>query len=242
MVDFVNRCPLFDPLYIYPPLLDAAARIVGSRSSSLTETRERFGQARQCWTSRRRGTRCNRLAALGFILMIDAFGPDNGATRFIPGSHRWGDPPRMVVCRRTPRKWMSAHGPAGSLLCSMINVARPGRQPLHRPRRSRRARSFREGGRASTDFGRRMSSETRARLVPSRITFWQSRTPATDSPAAWGAEWSGRSVREAVANPLRDCSRLIRLQGRRRPLRWFDSAAACDARPNGRRLRLHLTA
>ncbi len=29
VVDFVNRGPLFDPVYIYPPLLDAAVQIVG---------------------------------------------------------------------------------------------------------------------------------------------------------------------------------------------------------------------
>ena len=33
VVDFVNRGPLFDPLYVYPPLLDAAARISARRSS-----------------------------------------------------------------------------------------------------------------------------------------------------------------------------------------------------------------
>jgi hypothetical protein len=27
--DFVNRGPAFDPLYVYPPLLDAALRVVG---------------------------------------------------------------------------------------------------------------------------------------------------------------------------------------------------------------------
>jgi hypothetical protein len=29
VVDVVNRGPLFDPLYVYPPLLDAAALTVG---------------------------------------------------------------------------------------------------------------------------------------------------------------------------------------------------------------------
>lgn len=51
VVDFVNRGPLFDPLYVYPPLLDAAARIVG-RSFKLSSLHARpFGQDRQCWTS-----------------------------------------------------------------------------------------------------------------------------------------------------------------------------------------------
>lgn len=29
----------------------------------------------------------------GFILMVDDFRPDNGATRFVPGSHRWSRAP-----------------------------------------------------------------------------------------------------------------------------------------------------
>jgi hypothetical protein len=47
VVDFVNRGPLFDPLYLYPPLLDAAARIVGwsFKLSSLNARTLRPGSA-----------------------------------------------------------------------------------------------------------------------------------------------------------------------------------------------------
>ena len=33
----------------------------------------------------------------GFILMIDEFRPDNGATRFVPGSHQWANDPEDVM-------------------------------------------------------------------------------------------------------------------------------------------------
>ena len=56
VVDFVNRGPLFDPLYVYPPLLDAVALTVGQTfklSSPRSTTRSRYGRK----GSRRAGSR-----------------------------------------------------------------------------------------------------------------------------------------------------------------------------------------
>ena len=95
VVDFVNRGPLFDPLYVYPPLLDAAARIVGPSfklSSLNARTLRPESAVLDIHVDVERDS--TEWPLLGFILMIDAFTPDNGVTRFIPGSHHWGDPPR----------------------------------------------------------------------------------------------------------------------------------------------------
>jgi len=37
---------------------------------------------------------------VGFILMLDPFRPDNGATRIVPGSHRWPELPEDVMSDR----------------------------------------------------------------------------------------------------------------------------------------------
>jgi ectoine hydroxylase-related dioxygenase (phytanoyl-CoA dioxygenase family) len=102
---------------------------------------------------------------LGFILMIDAFTPNNGATRFIPGSHHWSDPPKDGRMQEYTAQLVSAYGPAGSLL--VFNGSTWHGQGINGSNRSRRSLQgafIPRGGRASTDFCRRMSSETRARL------------------------------------------------------------------------------
>ena len=166
VVDFVNRGPVFDPLYVYPPLLDAAARISGPsfKLSSLNARTLRPGSAvLDIHVDVERDS--TDWPLLGFILMIDAFTPDNGATRFIPGSHHWGDPPGDGRLQEYSAQLVSACGPAGSLL--MFNGSTWHGQGINSSNRSRRSLQgafIPREGRAGTDFCRRMSSETRARL------------------------------------------------------------------------------
>lgn len=55
---------------------------------------------------------------VGFILMIDEFRSDNGATRFVPGTHREsGVPEKGMTDRRVDVDGqVLASGPAGSLI------------------------------------------------------------------------------------------------------------------------------
>jgi hypothetical protein len=92
--DFVNRGPEFDALYVFPPLLDACCRVIGQAfklSSFHARTLRPRISTQDLHVDVRRDSADWPL--LGFILMIDAFHPDNGATRFVPGSHRWPGAP-----------------------------------------------------------------------------------------------------------------------------------------------------
>jgi len=55
---------------------------------------------------------------LGLIFMVDDVRPDNGATRFIPGSHHRTDPPRAVLADPAARHSddVLACGPAGAVI------------------------------------------------------------------------------------------------------------------------------
>ena len=168
VVDFVNRGPLFDPLYVYPPLLDAVALTVGQpfKLSSLHARTLRPGS-----TVLDIHIDVERDSAdwplLGFIFMVDPFTPDNGATRFIPGSHRWSNSPRDVRLQEFTGQLVSACGPVGSLLVFHGSTWHgPGVNASKRPRRSLQGAFIPRDGRAATDFGARMQRETFERLSP----------------------------------------------------------------------------
>lgn len=166
VTDFVNRGPTFDPLYIYPPLLAAAARVVGPEfklSALHARTLHAGAGVLDIHVDVERGSRDWPL--LGFILMIDEFSQDNGTTRFLPGSHRWATSPQSARLQEHAAQLVSACGVAGSLL--VFNGSTWHGQGINtsgRPRRSLQGAFIPREGRASTYFAQRMSSGTRERL------------------------------------------------------------------------------
>jgi hypothetical protein len=168
--DFVNRGAEFDGLYIFPPLLDACHRVIGRpfKLSSLHARTLRPGAPGQdLHVDVRRDSADWPL--LGFILMIDAFRPDNGATRFVPGSHQWSDTPGDTTSDRPAEHGapVAACGKAGSLLVFNGSVWHGhGANTSNEPRRSLQGAFTPREGRAGTDFAARMQPETRARLGP----------------------------------------------------------------------------
>jgi len=168
--DFVNRGTEFDALYVFAPLLEACARVIGrpfKLSSMLARTLRPRSPAQELHVDVQRNSADWPL--VGFILMVDEFRPDNGATRFVPGSHRWPGTPEevMVDCRTDHDSQILACGPAGSLL--IFNGSTWHGHPANTsagPRRSLQGAFIPREGRAGTDFPARMRPETRARLGP----------------------------------------------------------------------------
>ncbi len=93
--DLLSHRSEFDCIYVHPPLLEACSQMIGQpfKLSSLLGRTLRSGATPQELHADL--TRDSEDAPLvGFILMIDPFREDNGATRFIPRSHQWTDLPR----------------------------------------------------------------------------------------------------------------------------------------------------
>ena len=167
VTDFVNRGAEFDDVYISPPLLEACCRIIGRpfKLSSFHARTLRPGSAtEELHTDVPRDSADWPL--VGFILMVDEFRPDNGATRFVPGSHLWLDAPEDVTDPRADYEGqVLAYGPAGSLLIfhgSAWHGHTANTSAL--PRRSLQGAFIPRDGRAGTDFAMRMRPETHARL------------------------------------------------------------------------------
>jgi hypothetical protein len=116
--DFVNRGPEFDGLYIYPAFLAACCRIIGGPfklSTMLARTLEPGAPAQALHADVRRNT--NGWPLVGFIVMVDEFHADNGATRFVPGSHLWPhEPDGLKDEAGAAGDEVLACGPAGSVI------------------------------------------------------------------------------------------------------------------------------
>jgi ectoine hydroxylase-related dioxygenase (phytanoyl-CoA dioxygenase family) len=101
--------------------------------------------------------------------MVDEFRPDNGATRFLPGSHHQTEPPQGVSTdpgAEHPEQALAC-GPAGSLL--IFNGSTWHGHTANssdRPRRSLQGFFVPRTGQAATDFGVRMLPQTGRRLSP----------------------------------------------------------------------------
>jgi hypothetical protein len=170
VVDFVNRGEAFDMLYVCPPLLDACRQVIGPEfklSSFHARTLHPRAPADDLHVDVRRHSRDWPL--VGFIYMIDAFTAENGATRFVPGSHLWPHGPEDAdadVSAARDRA-VQACGAAGSLIV-FNGSAWHGHSANHtdQPRRSLQGAFIPRDGRASTDFAGRMHPDTRARLSP----------------------------------------------------------------------------
>ena len=117
--DFVNRGPDFDELYVYAPILGACCSIIGrpfKLSVMLARTVNPNSPAQALHVDFRR--EADGWPMVGFIIMVDEFRSDNGATRFVPGSHTWpiipGDAMRDLALDHEPQ--VLACGPAGSVI------------------------------------------------------------------------------------------------------------------------------
>ena len=170
VTDFVNRGSEFDDLYVCPALLEACRQRIGGSfklSSLQARTLRPHAPAQVLHVDVRRNS--SDWPLVGFIFMVDAFRPDNGATRFVPGSQRWAGDPQDVTWDATaePADQVLACGEAGSLLIfdgsawhgHTANQSAKGRRSLQ-------GAFIPRGGRAATDFAARMLPETAVRLGP----------------------------------------------------------------------------
>lgn len=168
--DFVNRGSEFDELYVYQPVLEACCRVIGrpfKLSALLARTvRPRSGaQALHVDFERDAGG----WPMVGFILMVDEFRSDNGATRFIPGSHDWSTVP--VELTDDPladhQDQIVACGPAGSVIVYNGSVWHGHTaNSSGEPRRSIQGAYIRREAGSGVNLPERMRPDTLARIGP----------------------------------------------------------------------------
>lgn len=167
--DFVNRGSVFDDVYLHPPLLEACALVI-ERPFKLSALLGRTLRPRVPMQSLHVDFVRDDLGwpMVGFILMLDDFRPDNGATRFVPGSHRSA----TVVNdagdgAQDDGGSVPACGPAGSMILYNGSILHGhGANESDAPRRSLQGAYIRRDAPPGIDFSARMQPDTRARLTP----------------------------------------------------------------------------
>lgn len=160
--DFTNRRPELDGLYLHAPLLEACCKIINEpfRLSSVVartlhprkvpqKLHVDFPKHDDGWPM------------VGFIFMIDAFRPENGATCFLPRSHG------TTTAPTTFDGVVPACGPAGSMIIYNGSVWHEhGANLTDSPRRSIQGALIRRTEKSAIDWQARMRPETLSRLSP----------------------------------------------------------------------------
>jgi ectoine hydroxylase-related dioxygenase (phytanoyl-CoA dioxygenase family) len=164
--NFVSKGQEFAKVFLYEPILAACCRVIEqpfklstlhSRTvhahSPAQDLHVDFGRDVQGWPM------------VGFILMVDEFREDNGATRFVPGSHRWTTPPTDLNPNRASQ--VVACAPAGSLIIYNGSVWHGhAANLLDQPRRSLQGAFIRRSADAAIDWATRTTPETLDRIGP----------------------------------------------------------------------------
>jgi hypothetical protein len=168
--DMVNRGPAFDQLYLHFPLLEVCRYVIGAPfklSSLLGRTLRAGSSGQQLHSDLPRDS--PDAPMVGFILMIDTFEPDNGATQFIPTSQNWPDVPSDHPAGSGPiyAERVLACGQAGSIIIFNASIWHGDTaNSTTNPRRSIQGYFVKRGARSGTNFSSPMSLETFDRIGP----------------------------------------------------------------------------
>jgi ectoine hydroxylase-related dioxygenase (phytanoyl-CoA dioxygenase family) len=167
--DFVTRGAEFDDLYVLEPVLSACVDAIGPqfKLSSFSGRTVLPGAASQDLHVDVRPEE-DAWPLLGFIVMVDEFREDNGATRFVPGSHR-SEPTSAREGNQRPDEGahVLACGEPGSVIVYLGSTWHGYSANRSRsPRRSLQGAYIPRAGTAALRWASRLSPEALGELSP----------------------------------------------------------------------------
>jgi ectoine hydroxylase-related dioxygenase (phytanoyl-CoA dioxygenase family) len=175
LANLVDKDPLFDLVWNNPRQLSAIAHVLGwqpEKVFSLNGRSARPGQGHQNlhvdWSG---AVAPDHYQITNSIWMLDDFTAENGATRVVPGSHRWGQVPgdAMADPGAPHPDEVLVLGPAGTCVVFNSHLWHGGtRNRTAAPRRAIHAAFVRRDQRQQTVFADYLHEATYQRLTPAQ--------------------------------------------------------------------------
>jgi ectoine hydroxylase-related dioxygenase (phytanoyl-CoA dioxygenase family) len=173
LANLVDKGTIFQEVFASPPVLDAVAYVLGPRfklSSLNARSADPFSAEAQplhCDAGSLPDDRgycvCNT------IWLLDDFTPENGATRIVPGSHKWGELPQSALADPSaphPDEILVL-APAGSVVVMNTHAWHGGTaNRTHTPRRALHSFYCRRDQPQQQYQRRLLRPETQAELAP----------------------------------------------------------------------------
>jgi ectoine hydroxylase-related dioxygenase (phytanoyl-CoA dioxygenase family) len=166
--DLVNHGLLFDELYLFRPVIEACCHVINEPfklSAMLARTVHPHSPAQPLHVDCKRDGKGSGM--VGFIIMLDEFRSDNGATRFVPGSQQMLRSPEemMIDTSADHEDQVLACGEAGSLILYDGSVWHGhSANRTDQPRRSIQGAFIPRSRRAAIDQRARIRPETLGRI------------------------------------------------------------------------------
>lgn len=195
LANLVNKGSIFEKVILTPEVLETMEHVLGSRfklsSLNVRSADPRTGTGQPLHADSGALADSEGYWVCNSVWMLDEFTPENGATRFVPGSHRWGRVPPPDFYQPHPEERLIL-GEAGTVVVMNAHMWHGGTaNRTGAPRRAMHVYYTRWDKPQQQYQKRLLSAEVQARLSAEARRILALDDPLNDELSATGSGMSG---------------------------------------------------